>query len=129
MGKVVELFAFGDQYIQFDIGDERILLDLDTAAPLGLIVNELVTNAYKYLPRNEPKNLVSITLNILQNGEYNLLYHDNGPGISGGIDFVTANTLGLKMIKRLSNQLLGEATYRYNEGAEILIVFKVKHKN
>ena len=129
VGKVVELFAFGDQYIQFDIGDERILLDLDTAAPLGLIVNELVTNAYKYLPRNEPKNLVSITLNILPNGEYNLLYHDNGPGISGGIDFVTANTLGLKMIKRLSNQLLGEATYRYNEGAEILIVFKVKHKN
>jgi len=129
VSKVVELFAFGDQYIQFDIGDERILLDLDTAAPLGLIVNELVTNAYKYLPRNEPKNLVSITLNILPNGEYNLLYHDNGPGISGGIDFVTANTLGLKMIKRLSNQLIGEATYRYNEGAEILIVFKVKHKN
>ncbi len=129
IGKVAELFALGDQHIQFEIGDERILLDLDTAAPLGLIVNELVTNAYKYLPRNEPKNLVLITLKALQKGEYNLLYHDNGPGISGGIDFVTANTLGLKMIKRLSNQLQGNATYQYNHGAEILIVFKEKVTN
>ena len=126
VSKVAELFANGNQFIRFDLGEEEVLLDIDTAVPLGLIVNELVTNAYKYLPRNNSQNIVCISLTILQDGYYRLLYKDNGPGIKGGTDFNTANSLGLKLIKGLSAQLHGTANYRYDVGAEITIVFKNK---
>ncbi len=126
VGKVAEIFAIGDQFIRFAIGEEKLLLNVDTAVPLGLIVNELVTNAYKYLPKNNKNNLVSITLIEVKSGEFCLLYKDNGSGISGGIDFTKANSLGLKLIKGLSSQLKGSATYNYNEGTEISIEFKSK---
>ena len=126
VGQVAELFEHNTQIIRFEIGEEEIFLDIDTAVPLGLIVNELVTNAYKYLPKNKKPNIVSIKVNKLTGDEYTMVYRDNGPGIAGGIDFKTANSLGLRLIKRLSNQLLGDVAYRYNEGAEISILFKIK---
>ncbi len=128
VGKLAELLAIDNQFIKFNIGEEKILLNVDTVVSLGLIVNELVTNAHKFLPKNNKENNVSITLNEVEAGEFCLLYKDNGSGISGGIDFATANSLGLKIINGLSNQLNGCATYKYKEGTEILIEFKSKQQ-
>ena len=124
VSKVAELYEHENQFIRFDIGEDEILLDIDTAVPLGLIVNELVTNAYKYLPEHNFKNMVSINLTVLTNDFYQLLFNDNGSGIKGGTDFNTAKSLGLKLIKGLAAQLHGTAVYRYNEGTEIKIIFK-----
>ncbi len=126
VGKVAELFKQGNQFITFDIGEEEILLDINRAVPLGLIVNELITNAYKYLPKNVDNNIVSIYLKKEPNGDYILRYKDNGSGLKAEIDVGAPKTLGLDLIKGLAEQLGGKLVYLYEEGSCFIIYFKSK---
>ena len=57
-------------------------------------------------------------------GTYKLIYKDNGPGLKKGIDFETATSLGLDLIKGLSNQINGNATYKFENGSVFTILFK-----
>ncbi len=123
LGKVAELFEQEHQVIMFEIGNEEILLNVNTAVPLGLIVNELVTNAYKYLPKRWDGNKVSIHLTREINEEYLLLYKDNGPGLKEGLDFESSQTLGMELIRGLAEQLGGSVTYAYQEGSCFNIKF------
>lgn len=123
LGKVAELFEQENQVILFEIGNEEILLNINTAVPLGLMVNELVTNAYKYLPKRWDGNKVSIHLTREINEEYLLLYKDNGPGLKEGLDFESSQTLGMELIRGLAEQLGGSVTYAYKEGSCFNIKF------
>ena len=123
VGKVAELFENGHRFIGFDIGEEKLLLDINTAVPLGLIVNELVTNAYKYLPEHKTDNFVSIYVTPQKNGEYMLQYRDNGPGLKAGINIKNPTTLGIELIKGLATQLGGRVEYSYQEGSIFTIYF------
>ncbi len=125
VGKVAELFEQENQAILFEIGNEELLLDINTAVPLGLMVNELVTNAYKYLPKRGNGNIVSIHLTREINEEYLLHYKDNGPGLKEGLDFESSQTLGMELIRGLADQLGGSVTYAYQEGS----CFDIKFKN
>jgi two-component sensor histidine kinase len=97
---------------------------VDTAVPLGLIVNELLTNSYKHFDVNQRKRAISIEVKILAEGQYELLYKDNGRGLPKDIDFDTEKTLGLKLIKGLAKQLSGNATYRYDKECIFTIFFQ-----
>ncbi len=99
-------------------------LDIDTAVPLGLILNELLTNAYKYAFVNRSKG--NITLGLIQTGEgiYQLTVADDGAGLPSENLLGHASTLGLRMVKRLALQLMGKVTYIYNNGKRFAILFK-----
>lgn len=100
------------------------ILDIDTAVPLGLIVNELLTNSYKYATTKNKICLITIELKDKGEGEFILRYSDNGPGIKSNIDFNSAKTMGLRLIKGLSGQLAGKASYSNAHGSEFTIEFK-----
>ena len=100
------------------------LLDIDTAVPLGLIMNELLTNSYKYAFTNGCQGLIEISLRKKSPGDFSLTYFDNGPGISNKIDIKQPATLGLRLIQRLSKQIGGSATYRYQNGSTFIINFQ-----
>jgi two-component sensor histidine kinase len=106
---------------EIDIKIENIHLDIDTAIPLGLIINELTTNAYKYALAEGGSLLISIT--SIQNNEYKLHVKDNGKGMPIQTDFENVNTLGLKLVKILSKQIKGNLSYFYNDGANFVITF------
>ncbi len=106
---------------EIDIKIENIHLDIDTAIPLGLIINELTTNAYKYALAEGGSLLVSIT--SIQNNEYKLHIKDSGKGMPFHIDFENINTLGLKLVKILSKQIKGNLSYFYDDGANFVITF------
>ena len=57
-------------------------------------------------------------------GQYELIYKDNGSGLPDHIDFETNKTLGLKLIKGLAKQLLGKSTYSYNQGSVFTVFFQ-----
>jgi two-component sensor histidine kinase len=82
---------------------ENINLNIDTAIPLGLIVNELVTNNVKHaFPQSE--GTITIKLKSL-NEQMELTIADNGIGLPKGMDIENTKTLGLKLVKSLVNQL------------------------
>lgn len=99
--------------------DPTIDLDLDTAIPFGLIVNELVTNAFKYGFPSDREN--KLTVGVSNEGDfYSLEVSDNGDGI------VRKKTegIGLHLVKRLTKQLMGAFSCENENGGKFTVIFK-----
>jgi two-component sensor histidine kinase len=88
--------------IQLQLNIQPIELDVDTLVPLGLIINELISNTLKHAFPNEQKGIVSIAFSEEQD-QYNLTVRDNGVGFIA--DNVRQNAFGNKLIQSLSRQL------------------------
>ncbi len=99
-----------------------VMLDVDTAIPLGLIINELTTNTFKYTKNDRKK--IKICLENLEEGEYKLVYRDNGQGLPQDLNLEKIKSLGLLLVRRLSKQLHGKLNYYYDKGAVFEITFK-----
>lgn len=93
--------------IKWSIVAEEIKLNIDTAIPLGLLINEIITNALKYGLEGEEGGQIYIELKPLVYPNYMLCIGDNGKGFSSNINFRTTNSLGLKLIHNLAKQLRG----------------------
>jgi len=102
--------------------NKEITLNMDTILPLGLILNELITNSYKYAFKFNfnPKLTISI---LKTNQNYKLVYTDNGKGIPDNMDFENSGTLGLELIKILSDQLQGNVSYEKTDLSTFTINF------
>lgn len=101
----------------------KVAFDIDTAIPLGLIVNELVTNAFKYALNDEQSKL-KISIEEEKEGDYKLEVKDNGNGMPTDFNLSKAKSLGLRLIKSLSKQLHGNVSYTNNNGAVFQVMFK-----
>ncbi len=122
--KVAKLYDTLDNSVVFTIPKKELFIDVDTAVPLGLIVNELLTNSYKNFDIKKRNRTICIEVKVLAKGQYELLYKDNGSGLPKDIDFDTEKTLGLKLIKGLAKQLSGNASYRYDKECIFTIFFQ-----
>ena len=123
-GQVAELYESDNRKIVLNLHLDELYIDIDTAVPLGLIVNELLTNSYKYAFANQKKVLVDISLVEHKKGNFILTFHDNGPGIKEVPDFNHAKTLGINLIGGLAKQLSGHAAYVFEKGSTFTISFK-----
>lgn len=108
--------------VKREVVADDIELDIDTAVPVGLILSELITNAYKYAFTNKEGSIV-ITLKQREH-DYILEVQDNGPGLPKDFDMSTASSIGLRLVRRLSRQLYGTSTYEYKNGSKFIITFK-----
>lgn len=114
-----------DSYnIKTDFQTEQVEMDIKTAAPLGLIINELLTNSLKYaFPNKEGE----ITLKIcLIDDCYHLLIADNGVGLPSNFKLDQTKTLGLQLVNRLVRQIDGSIELKKVEGTEFIIKFPAK---
>ena len=118
------------QAIQFDIQIENVSLDVNTAIPCGLVINELVSNALKYAFPNSfrqkklrpPK--IEIALLRLSSGRYELQVSDNGVGLSPELDIQKTSSLGLRLVTILvKDQLGGNLTVDRSNGTAFQIIF------
>ena len=87
------------------VDDEK--LSIDTVIPLGLIINETITNALKYGIQGEESGTISISLQKASPKKFNLRIGDDGVGYSEDISPKTSKSLGLKLIYNLARQLRG----------------------
>ncbi|AUB55144.1 histidine kinase dimerization/phosphoacceptor domain -containing protein [Methanobacterium subterraneum] len=103
---------------------ESVKLDVNSAIPLGLIVNELVTNSLKYaFP--DGKGELSIKFRSLNRGdEFELVISDNGVGFPQDLDFRKVDSLGLQLVCNLTNQLNGTIDLDNTHGTMFTIRFK-----
>ncbi len=100
-----------------------IELSLDMAIPCGLLINELVSNSLQHgFPTNQ-KGEIWIILQPLPNEKFLLIIKDNGVGIPEEINFPNSDSLGLRLISSLVNQLDGSVMLEKNKGTSFTITF------
>lgn len=111
--------------ITLDIDVPEIKLNIDTAIPLGLLINEALTNALKYGILNEEKGEIQIKLRKTQDHEFLLNIGDNGIGFPEDITYKNSKSLGLKLIHNLTRQLQGSIHRDFSKkGTHYVIKFK-----
>jgi len=113
--------------------EENAFFNMDTAVPLGIIVNELVSNSLKHaftekegdirirLFREEPNRDISKSL-------FSLTISDNGKGIPENVELESVESLGLQLVNILVDQLDGNIELKHNPGTEFRIEFKVTER-
>lgn len=97
-------------------------LGINTLIPLGLILNEILTNALKH-GFSDQIGKINISISTIGEKEYELIAEDNGKGFPEGIDIENLNSLGLDLIKTLTEQLDGTLELSNNPGARYTITF------
>ena len=111
-------------HLALDVDD--LLLGIDDAIPCGLIINEAVTNAMKHAfepGMDDPR--ITITLKRHEEGgRYSLRVKDNGRGLPDHVDTEKLDSLGLKLMGVLAEQLHGELDISSEEGTRISLTFK-----
>lgn len=115
--------------IQLDVKADAVNLDIDSAIPCGLIINELVTNSIKHgfpithhSPFSKPAR-ITINLALIQEHQIQFTIADNGIGFPADRDFQNSGSLGLQLVTSLTRQLGGEVTFKSNQGAQTKITF------
>lgn len=102
---------------------EHININLDTSMPIGIMMNELISNSIKH-GKEEGKKL-SIKIEITKSEDYiQIKYSDNGPGIPEATDI--SKSLGLYLIKAMTQQLRGTVSHRNDNGISYLITLSEK---
>lgn len=110
--------------IKYNLDIKEIKADINTAIPLGLIFNELVSNVFKHAFPNDRKGEVLIKLERDKKGKKSILtIRDNGVGMPGELDLKNPKTLGLQLVKDLVNQINGDIRIKKKPGTEIEIIF------
>lgn len=107
--------------LNMDVDD--VNLDINTSIPLGLIVNELISNSMKYAFPEGRNGEINISLKSID-GNIILTTSDNGVGFPENLDFKNTDSLGLKLVNSLINQIQGEIELDRNDGTEFKIIFK-----
>ncbi|TGL74528.1 sensor histidine kinase [Leptospira yasudae] len=122
------LHSFGkEKKIEFRISSKPNFVSIETAIPLGLIVNELVTNSLKYAFPKEEKGLISVKLRS-DVEESVLEVSDNGIGMPNGFDLGKSESLGLRLVEILSRQLRGKSSFvpaDEGKGTKFQVRFKI----
>ncbi len=103
---------------------ENVYVLIDSAVPLGLIFNELISNVFKHAFPNNEKGELFIQM-YKEDETITILLKDNGIGLPPGIDLRESHLLGLNMVFSLFEyQLKGEATYLVEHGLKWQLKFK-----
>jgi len=105
-----------------------ISLDINTAIPCGLIINELVSNSLKYAFPGDRKGRITIEMHSddgRKGGPLNLVVDDDGVGLPQRIDVRNTESLGLQLVNTLVQQLNGTVQLVRGEGTRFVIRFKL----
>jgi len=129
---VVHLFGSYNTHasrVSLNIQVDELSLEIDTAIPCGLIINELVSNALKYAfpahskDENEAEGELSVELHGRDEPLITLVVSDNGVGMPEAFDPMEAKSLGLKLVWGLVEQLEGTIDLDCRQGTRFVITF------
>jgi two-component sensor histidine kinase len=109
--------------INFIVKIDQVNLDASVAIPVGLIINEALTNSIKHAFPNGRHGDISISL-LEQDGSLRLVLADNGIGMDNNEIKANPVSLGLQLIKGLTKEIHGKLSFKNNPGIEITVLFK-----
>jgi two-component sensor histidine kinase len=111
--------------IQITIDSEDIYLPVDQAIPCALVVNEVLSNAFKHAFRGKTQGILRVSAKQTDD-HISIIIEDDGVGIPGDMDIYNTTSLGLKLIRNLVLQLHGSVTITSNLGTEVKVEFPLQ---
>jgi len=118
-----QIYSFGLKRIEWNVNVEDVKLDIETAIPCGLIINELVSNSLKHAFKEAPDG--KIIVNMRRDKDMiTLEVSDNGIGLPANFEVEKASTLGLQLVTTLVDQLEGDMMIDVDNGTSFKITFK-----
>ncbi len=120
-------------FMSFDVSSSEVSvsvdvpereMDIDSLIPCGLIINELVSNAFKYAFPSRKDGVLHIGITSPTEGVTELVVRDNGPGLSPEIDILKTRSMGLRLVNALVKQLKGELVINRKGGTGFRITFR-----
>jgi two-component sensor histidine kinase len=107
---------------------EPLIMTADLAIPCGLILNELISNAFKHGFPNGASGEITVTLRSGTGGICTLCVQDTGVGIPADLDVNTNKSLGLRLVRSLTQQIRGSfELIRREPGTSAHLQFTVDH--
>lgn len=121
---LVQTFQTSNTVVQIEIDDNDVTLDVSTAIFLGLILNELATNSFKYAFKDRSEGAIRVGISS-NNAQYQVTYADNGVGLKSGIEDYD-NGFGFRLIRILVEQMNADFSYKDENGWAIFTLdFKI----
>ena len=117
--------TFGRTEVSCVLDLEPIPFEIDKAIPVGLIVNELLTNALRHAFPPASKGTVRVRLRSLADENVELVVQDDGAGFPAGTDISSATTMGLAIVRTLVEQMRGTLSMETIHGTTCTISFKL----
>ena len=124
--EIFTTYRIDRENVDLTMNIEDIDLDIDTLVPLGLIINELITNCLKYAFPDGRKG--ELFVGLTQNKE-KLILNINDDGIGYDFDQTSDSSFGTTLISALTEQLDGELTRKMNNGTQVTIEFDLPNDN
>lgn len=112
-----------NDHINTEIDAPGIRFDISHAVPIALIVNELITNAYKHAYNRQETFTIKVSA-IREHNINTIIVSDNGIGLPNNFDIDKTTGIGLNLVKGLIDQLGGELITRQNDGTSFIVKFQ-----
>ncbi len=127
LAKVITKNFTIDKKINLKLEVENVMIGARQASPLGLIVNELITNSFKYAFSDDQIREIVIKLSKLKENVVELIVSDNGIGMPQNSDWENSKSLGLRLVKSLAeNQFGGSLKLDSTNGTKFTIKFNIE---
>ncbi|MGS2739623.1 tetratricopeptide repeat-containing sensor histidine kinase [Sinomicrobium sp. M5D2P17] len=114
--------------IEFYLEVDSFEMEIVKAIPLGLILNEAITNSLKYAFSENNKKIISVLLQRQEDQNIQLVIRDNGKGLPTGFDPHQSDSLGINLMQGLSNQIGADFSIMNKNGTTITLYFKESDK-
>ena len=124
--RLATTFGVAEQGITLQCDVEPVETTLEIAVPLGLIVNELISNCLKHAFPGGRSGEVLIRLERLAEDKVSLTVSDNGVGLPVGLDPIVGKSLGLKLVTMLCRQLEAKLTITSLAGSKVAVFFDLR---
>lgn len=132
---LLQTYSLNDEKISLYMNlENNAFFNMDIAVPLGIIVNELISNSLKYAFTKDEEGEIRIRLckekddNKTHKSLFNLTISDNGKGIPENIELENVESLGLQLVNILVDQLDGKIKLNRDHGTEFIITFEVTER-
>ncbi|MFN5397429.1 MAG: GAF domain-containing protein [Pseudanabaena sp.] len=123
LSNLFQCYGNASANIQSQVDVTNIFLPIEQSIPLGLIINELISNTLKYA---FPHGSGEINIQLMQTAnKYHLTVADNGIGIPQEIDLENTDSLGMQLVYSLTEQLEGHLIYSSENGTKFQVIFPV----
>lgn len=120
-------YGFSKDTVKLIINIKDIFLDINTAIPCALIINELVSNSLKHAFLNGKKGEIKISMRSLNKGEIELVVSDNGEGMPADANLKNTKSLGLYLVSMLAeDQLHGEIELDKSKGTRFRFLLRIQ---